>query len=88
MFKIFWDFLTVEQNLFSPQVKQIVIISNKLVFTSGLTSRRTISEFRILENWAISEKPIAWPAFWNAPAKIPCKIEIEHCPKWAISHEN
>ena len=31
---IFWDFLMVEQILFSPQVKQSAIISNKLVHTS------------------------------------------------------
>ena len=52
MFMIFWDFLIVEQILFSPQVKRIVIISNKLVhirvasqvaeqFKSQKTSRKS-----------------------------------------------
>ena len=41
---IFWDFLMLEQIFFSPQAKQSVIISNKLVYTSCITSckrRRT-----------------------------------------------
>ena len=38
MFIIFWDFLMIKQIFFSLQVKQRVIISNKLVYTSCLTS--------------------------------------------------
>ena len=41
MFIIFWDFLMVEKIFLSPQVKRSVIISNKLVCTSCLTSCRT-----------------------------------------------
>ena len=44
MFIIFWDFLMVEQILFSPQTKQSVIIGNKLVYFSCLTSCRTTSD--------------------------------------------
>ena len=38
----FWDFLMVEQIFLSPQVKQSVIISTKLVLTSCLKSCRTL----------------------------------------------
>ena len=38
MFIKFWDFLMVEQTFLLPQVKQSVIFSNKLVYTSCLTS--------------------------------------------------
>ena len=31
MFIIFWDFLMIEQIIFSPQLKKSVIIRNKLV---------------------------------------------------------
>ena len=41
MFIIFWDLLTAEQIFFSPQVKQGVNISNKLVYTSCLMRCRT-----------------------------------------------
>ena len=40
MFIIFWDFLILENIFLSPQVKRRVIISNKLVYTSYLTSCR------------------------------------------------
>ena len=36
IFIIFWDFLTVEQIFISPQVKRIVVISNKLVCKSRI----------------------------------------------------
>ena len=38
MFLIFWDFLVVKEILLSPQVKQSVIISNKVVCTNCVTS--------------------------------------------------
>ena len=41
MFIIFRDFRMVDQILFSPQVKENVIINNKLEYTSCLTSCRT-----------------------------------------------
>ena len=37
MLIIFWDILTVEQILLSTQVKQSVVISNKLVYASYFT---------------------------------------------------
>ena len=43
MFIIFWDFLMVEAIFFSPQVKRSVIICNKLVYMSSLTSCRMTS---------------------------------------------
>ena len=42
MFIIFWDFLMLEKFFLSPQVKRRVIISNKLVYTSYLTSCRRV----------------------------------------------
>ena len=42
MFIIFWDFLMLEKIFLSPQVKRRVIISNKLVYTSYLTSCRRV----------------------------------------------
>ena len=36
IFIMFWDFLTVEQIFISPQVKQSVVISNKLVCKSRI----------------------------------------------------
>ena len=41
MFITFWDFLMTEQIFLSPQVKGSKIISNKLVYTSCLTSCQT-----------------------------------------------
>ena len=41
-FIIFWDFLMVEQIFLSPQVKRNVIICNKLVYMSCLTSCRCL----------------------------------------------
>ena len=41
MFIIFWNFLMAEQIFFSPQMKRSVIICNKLVYTSCLTSCKT-----------------------------------------------
>ena len=38
MFIIFWDFLMVQQIFLSPQVKRSVIITNKLICVSCLTS--------------------------------------------------
>ena len=38
MFIVFWDFLMVEHIFLSPQVKRSMIIGNKLVYTSCLTS--------------------------------------------------
>ena len=44
MFIIFWDLMMVEQIFFSSQVKRIAIISNKLVYTSCLTTCRTTQD--------------------------------------------
>ena len=41
MFIMFWDYLMVEQIFLSPQVKPSMSISNKLVYTSHLTSCQT-----------------------------------------------
>ena len=38
MFIIFWDFLMIDQILLLPQVKRSLIICNKLVYKSCLTS--------------------------------------------------
>ena len=45
MLIIFWVFLMVEQIFLSPKVKRSMIISNKLVYTSCLTSCWTILAF-------------------------------------------
>ena len=52
MFIIFWNFLIVKQIFLSPQVKQSVIISNKLVYTSLLSGCRTerVADLSILAN--------------------------------------
>ena len=42
---IFWDFLRVQQIFLWPHVKQSVIISNKLIYTSYLTSSQTSKDF-------------------------------------------
>ena len=54
MFIIFWDFLMAEQFFFSPQVKRSLIISNKLVYKSRLTSCWMVTKYQ--ENLKTSDK--------------------------------
>ena len=44
MFIIFWDFLMVQQFFFWSEVKQSMVISNKLIYTSCLMSCRTTKD--------------------------------------------
>ena len=54
MFIIFSDLFMFEQIFLSPQVKRSVIIKDKLVYLSSLTTWRTISDEGSQENLKIS----------------------------------
>ena len=84
MFIIFWDFLIVEQIFLSPQVKQSVAISNKLVYTKCrlvYTSRLKTYDLKklgnIRKNCCVVLTTPPKMKILSVPAKISWKIEIE-----------
>ena len=100
MFIIFQDFLMVQQVLLSPQVKQSIIFSKKLVYTSCLTYYQTTYDLRSQEIRKYQENlktSYNYYLMLSLPSnlknlsllvKISSKAEIELFPYCAISHEN
>ena len=86
----------IQQIFLSPQVKQ-VIISNKVVYTSCLTSCRTTLDLKIRKvqnnvkiswNDNLMPSPPSKKKILLVQAKDSFKIEILLFPQCAISHEN
>ena len=59
---LFWEVLMFYQIFFSPQVKRSLIVSNKLVYTSCLTSCHTTYD---LESQEISKFQNNVKTLWN-----------------------
>ena len=82
MFIIFWDFLMVEQIFPAPQEKWSMIISNKLVYTSCLTScwteiRKYQQNLKTSQNYCLALSPPPKIKTLSVLARISRKTEIK-----------
>ena len=87
------------QTFHSPQVKQSLIISNKLVYTSYLKSCQTTEDLRpqeirkVLNNvkvsWKLTQCLVLLPKkMLSILAKDSVKVEVDLLPQCAILHGN
>ena len=95
MFIIFWNFLRAEQIFLSPQVKWSVIISNKLLYRSSLTSCWMTEDFgfheiskynknlKTLQNYCPAHSP---PPEWKLHSTSKNPLENRNWATVAVRH--
>ena len=81
-----WDVLMVDQIFLWPQVKQSMIIIDKMVYRTYQTSLKTTYKIsgKLLSKLSLPPEI----KFFSVLTKVPWKTKIKFFSQCAISHEN